>query len=217
VQYSKDSPNAFFRKIPPAKIRKGGGAAPLTISSFSLAAKIQNLGKIPMIIFLLSNIDIERTKTYPMNKFINLKPFLPTIAQYSFVIVILFELWEKSRVKIRKWYQIVKWVTIKSIFKVNQIKFSAFRYQYIIQMNIIMNQTWPERTFWKFARLSNPAIQKLFTFGFGNLLILYQIIYSSAQSRFQKTKPVLFGKLFWGSKVANFENFNTMKFFQNHA
>jgi len=38
VQYSKDSPNAFFRKNPPAKIRKGGVAAPLTISSFSLAA-----------------------------------------------------------------------------------------------------------------------------------------------------------------------------------
>jgi len=42
VQYSKDSPNAFrrlrWRGIPPAKIRKGGGAAPLTISSFSLAA-----------------------------------------------------------------------------------------------------------------------------------------------------------------------------------
>ncbi len=42
VQYSKDSPNRFRRRrrrgIPPAKIRKGGGAAPLTISSFSLAA-----------------------------------------------------------------------------------------------------------------------------------------------------------------------------------
>src|SRR3989344_1456353 len=29
VQYSLISPNAFFRKNPPAKIRKGGGAAPL--------------------------------------------------------------------------------------------------------------------------------------------------------------------------------------------
>jgi len=42
VQYSKDSPNAFRRRRrrggSPAKIRKGGGAAPLTISSFSLAA-----------------------------------------------------------------------------------------------------------------------------------------------------------------------------------
>ena len=42
VQYSKDSPNAFRRLRrrgnPPAKIRKGGEAAPLTISNFSLVA-----------------------------------------------------------------------------------------------------------------------------------------------------------------------------------
>jgi len=47
VQYSKDSPNAFRRRrrrgSPPAKIRKGGGAAPLTISSFSLAANFKEL------------------------------------------------------------------------------------------------------------------------------------------------------------------------------
>jgi hypothetical protein len=44
LQYSKDSPNAFRRLrrrgIPPAKIRKVGGAAPLIISGFSLAAKL---------------------------------------------------------------------------------------------------------------------------------------------------------------------------------
>jgi hypothetical protein len=44
LQYSKDSPNAFRRLrrrgIPPAKIRKVGGAAPLIISSYSLAAKL---------------------------------------------------------------------------------------------------------------------------------------------------------------------------------
>jgi len=42
VLYSKDSSNAFRRLRrrgkPPAKFRKRGGAAPLTISSFSLAA-----------------------------------------------------------------------------------------------------------------------------------------------------------------------------------
>jgi hypothetical protein len=38
VHYLENGSNAFCRKSPPAKIRKGGGAPPLTISSFSLAA-----------------------------------------------------------------------------------------------------------------------------------------------------------------------------------
>jgi len=46
VLYSENSPNAFRRRrrrgSPPAKIRKGGGATPLTILSFSLAANSFN-------------------------------------------------------------------------------------------------------------------------------------------------------------------------------
>ncbi len=58
MQYSKDSPNAFFRKIPPANPpaggRKGGEAAPMTISSFSLAANYFTNLKVERIFLKIS-------------------------------------------------------------------------------------------------------------------------------------------------------------------
>src|SRR3989344_6135921 len=84
VQYSKDSPNAFRRRrrrgIPPAKIRKGGGAAPLTISSFSLAAtKINLIGTQNSV-----NFPIIYASVTPKDKFTTMSNFSKTIFPRSF-------------------------------------------------------------------------------------------------------------------------------------